>query len=394
MKKTILIIFIFCIVMMNFRMEAYAAPEELYAQSAILMDADSGRVLFEKNGAEQRPMASTTKILTCILVLENAGLEESAQVSANAASQPKVHLGVSAGERYCVKDLLYSLMLESHNDAAVVLAEHVGGSLEGFAGMMNQKAREIGCEHSYFITPNGLDAEDAQGMHSTTAEELARIMRYCIMLSPKKEEFLEITRTPSWTFSDEEGKRNFSCNNHNAFLGMMDGALSGKTGFTGKAGYCYVGALERDGKTFIVALLACGWPNNKGYKWQDTRKLMEYALENYEYRDVWEDVAFEGIPVEDGIAESGKMRDTAYARLGVSGREEIRLLLKKDEEVSVKIKRAKQLSAPVREGQTAGYVRYYLGDTLIREYPVTVQNKVDKIDLDWCAKKVLERVWL
>ena len=98
--------------------------------------------------------------------------------------------------------------------------------------------------------------------------------------------------------------------------------------------------------------------------------------------------------MEDGIAESGKMRDTAYARLGVSGREEIRLLLKKDEEVSVKIKRAKQLSAPVREGQTAGYVRYYLGDTLIREYPVTVQNKVEKIDLDWCAKKVLERVWL
>ena len=103
-----------------------------------------------------------------------------------------------------------------------------------------------------------------QKVHSTTAADLARIMKYCITESPKKEEFLEVTRTASYSFSDLEGKSSYSCNNHNAFLSMMDGALSGKTGFTAKAGYCYVGALNRDGKTFIVALLACGWPNNKG----------------------------------------------------------------------------------------------------------------------------------
>ena len=273
-KKTVAAVIIICVLVMNVRMEVFAAPEELYAQSAVLMDADSGRVLFEKNGMEQRPMASTTKILTCILVLEKAGLGETAEVSRNAASQPKVHLGVRAGEKYYVQDLLYSLMLESHNDAAVILAEHVGGSLEGFAALMNEKAKEIGCADSHFITPNGLDAEDEEGAHSTTAADLAKIMRYCITLSPKKAEFLEITRTSSRAFSDVEGKRSFSCVNHNAFLGMMDGALSGKTGFTGKAGYCYVGALTRDGKTFIVALLACGWPNNETYKWKDTRKLM------------------------------------------------------------------------------------------------------------------------
>ena len=380
-KKTVAAVIIICVLVMNVRMEVFAAPEELYAQSAVLMDADSGRVLFEKNGMEQRPMASTTKILTCILVLEKAGLGETAEVSRNAASQPKVHLGVRAGEKYYVQDLLYSLMLESHNDAAVILAEHVGGSLEGFAALMNEKAKEIGCADSHFITPNGLDAEDEEGAHSTTAADLAKIMRYCITLSPKKAEFLEITRTSSRAFSDVEGKRSFSCVNHNAFLGMMDGALSGKTGFTGKAGYCYVGALTRDGKTFIVALLACGWPNNKTYKWKDTRKLMEYGLKNYEYRNVWEDIQVERIPVENGIPESGELWDTAYTEAEIEGKEEVRLLLRKDEKVSVEVEKAEQLAAPIEAGQQVGTVRYYLGDGLIREFPIKIRNSVREIDM-------------
>ena len=391
-KKTVAAVIIICVLVMNVRMEVFAAPEELYAQSAVLMDADSGRVLFEKNGMEQRPMASTTKILTCILVLEKAGLGETAEVSRNAASQPKVHLGVRAGEKYYVQDLLYSLMLESHNDAAVILAEHVGGSLEGFAALMNEKAKEIGCADSHFITPNGLDAEDEEGAHSTTAADLAEIMRYCITLSPKKAEFLEITRTSSRAFSDVEGKRSFSCVNHNAFLGMMDGALSGKTGFTGKAGYCYVGALTRDGKTFIVALLACGWPNNKTYKWKDTRKLMEYGLKNYEYRNVWEDIQVERIPVENGIPESGELWDTAYTEAEIEGKEEVRLLLRKDEKVSVEVEKAEQLAAPIEAGQQVGTVRYYLGDGLIREFPIKIRNSVREIDISWCAEKILEKL--
>ncbi len=391
-KKTVAAVIIICVLVMNVRMEVFAAPEELYAQSAVLMDADSGRVLFEKNGMEQRPMASTTKILTCILVLEKAGLGETAEVSRNAASQPKVHLGVRAGEKYYVQDLLYSLMLESHNDAAVILAEHVGGSLEGFAALMNEKAKEIGCADSHFITPNGLDAEDEEGAHSTTAADLAKIMRYCITLSPKKAEFLEITRTSSRAFSDVEGKRSFSCVNHNAFLGMMDGALSGKTGFTGKAGYCYVGALTRDGKTFIVALLACGWPNNKTYKWKDTRKLMEYGLKNYEYRNVWEDIQVERIPVENGIPESGELWDTAYTEVEIEGKEEVRLLLRKDEKVSVEVEKAEQLAAPIEAGQQVGTVRYYLGDGLIREFPIKIRNSVREIDISWCAEKILEKL--
>lgn len=187
---------------------------------------------------------------------------------------PEVKLHIREGEQYRLKDLCYSLMLESHNDSAVAIAEHVGGSVEAFAAMMNQKARDLGCYHTYFITPNGLDASDKSGVHSTTAEDLARIMRACM----EREDFLAITREPSWSFSDLSGTRHFTVNNKNAFLHMMEGALTGKTGFTNGAGYCYAGALERDGRRLIAVVLACGWPSNRTWKWSDTQKLMNYGL--------------------------------------------------------------------------------------------------------------------
>ena len=255
------------------------AAFSLHARSAVLMDGDSGRILYGKEADTPLAMASTTKIMTCILALENGKEEDIITASEYAASRPKVHLGVRKGEQFRFGDLLYSLMLESHNDTEVMLAEHLEGDVETFADKMNQKAKKIGCRHTFFITPNGLDATKKIGekeqVHSTTAADLARIMRYCIEESPQKEAFLNITRTQSYTFWDIEKKRSFSCNNHNAFLSMMEGALSGKTGFTAKAGYCYVGALKREEKTLIVALLACGWPNNKTYKWKETVKRME-----------------------------------------------------------------------------------------------------------------------
>ena len=126
--------------------------KKLHAQSAVLLDADTGRVLYGKEEEQIRPMASTTKIMTCILALESGKLDEVVTVSENAAKQPKVHLGASSGQKFYLKDLLYSLMLESHNDTAVMIAEHIGGDVEGFAELMNQKARELGCEDTCFIT--------------------------------------------------------------------------------------------------------------------------------------------------------------------------------------------------------------------------------------------------
>ena len=365
----------------------------LYARSAVLMDADSGRILFAKNGQEQRAMASTTKIMTCILALENGDLSDEVAVSTEAASQPAVRLGMREGQRFYLKDLLYSLMLESHNDSAVAVAEHIGGSVEGFASMMNKKAMELGCGDTYFITPNGLDAEDKTGVHHTTAEDLARIMKYCIMDSEKRDAFLEITRTESYTFSDCEGNGSYSCINHNSFLHMMEGALSGKTGFTAEAGYCYVGALRQDDRTFIVALLACGWPNNKGYKWSDTRKLMEYALENYHYREIGAEPEQISLKVENGASDG--FPSAAPARLEMAAESApFRVLLKSGEDVTVEYDVPESVAAPVEEGETLGKIVYSLDGETLREYPVTAAESVRERDFSICFSYTRSRFFL
>lgn len=367
---------------------------QLYAQAAVLMDAESGRVLYGKNPKEVLPMASTTKIMTCILALEYGNPEEIVETSSYAAGMPKVKLYVRSGEKYRLKDLLYSLMLESHNDSAVVIAEAVGGSVEGFAAMMNQKARDIGCFDSYFITPNGLDAvvNENGKTHSTTAEDLARIMAYCVTKSPKKEEFLEITRTISYDFTDAEGQRSFHCNNHNAFLGMMEEALSGKTGFTNKAGYCYVGAVESEGRIFTVALLACGWPNNRSYKWSDMKKLAGYGMERYQYHDIYEDKDFAEIPVRNGIAgEQGTPYDEASVSVTLEPEEEsLPFLLCEEDRVDVKTRVETVLYAPVAAGTKVGEVRYYLNDELVKSYGVYTDSEVDERTFPWILKYILK----
>lgn len=374
--------------------ESVEAPEQLYARSAVLMDADSGRVLFGKEETEIRPMASTTKIMTCILALENQEDGQVVTASSYAAERPKVKLGVHDQEQFYLKDLLYSLMLESHNDSAVVIAEGISGSVEEFAKLMNQKAKELGCRDTHFVTPNGLDDSDEGGIHATTARDLAAIMRYCIMESPCREEFLEITRTKNYQFSDVEGSRSFSCVNHNAFLDMMEGALTGKTGFTSEAGYCYVGALKRDGRTFIVALLACGWPNNKGYKWTDTRKLMEYGIDNYQYRDVWEDVVLPDIKVEKGVEEETPYETELETPVYVEGKEEIPVLLRKDEEVEIKTELKDSLKAPVSEGDAVGSVRYFLEGEEIAVYKVAAKEYVKERDLNWALRFITRLILL
>ena len=360
---------------------------ELYALSAVLMDGESGRVLYEKDGERPLANASTTKVLTCIVALENSPGDDYVQVSQNAASQPEVKLGLQKGEQYYLEDLLYSLMLKSHNDTAVAIAEHCGGSVEGFARMLNRKAKQIGCKNTYFITPNGLDAEDENGKHHTTAKDLALIMRYAI----KNETFLHIAQTRDYTFSEITGKRTFSVHNANAFLDMRDGVLAGKTGYTSQAGYCYVCAWEKEGKTFIVSLLGCGWPNHKTYKWSDTEKLLDFGDYNYEYETYWKEPQTGKILVTDGVEDGqdigtkiylrGKCSVTAYDR-------EKEVLLKKGETVTCKIEIPQKVSAPVLKGEKLGRIAYYLDGKLIDFYPVYAEKSVEKISFKWYTEKV------
>lgn len=366
---------------------AIEEPSELHALSAVLMDGDSGRVLYEKDGKTPLANASTTKVLTCIVALESSPGDDYVQVSQNAASQPEVRLGLQKGEQYYLEDLLYSLMLKSHNDTAVAIAEHCGGTVEGFARMLNRKAKQIGCKDTHFITPNGLDAQDENGKHHTTAEDLALIMRYAI----KNKTFLHISQTRDYTFSEITGKRTFSVHNANALFDMMDGVLAGKTGYTSQAGYCYVCAWEEEGKTFVVSLLGCGWPNHKTYKWSDTKKLLSYGAYNYDYETYWQEPHTSKILVTDGVENMQNIGEKVYLRGKCSVTSEDRekeILLKKGEAVTCKTEIPQKVSAPVLKGEKLGRIAYYLDGKLIDFYPVYAERSVEKISFKWYTEKV------
>ena len=376
-------------------------PGNLYALSAVLMDGDSGRVLYEKEGYTARPNASTTKVMTCILALEKGSGDDYVMVSENAASQPEVKLNLKEGEQYYLEDLLYSLMLKSHNDTAVAIAEHIGGSVEKFALLMNEKAKSLGCTDTHFVTPNGLDAEDEGGVHHTTARDLALIMAYAI----KNATFVHITQTRDYTFSDISGKEHYSVHNTNAFLDMETGVISGKTGFTGNAGYCYVCAVRQDEKLFIVALLGCGWPGNKNYKWSDTKKLLSYGRENYSYVLLPDLPDLPEITVTDAVPEENspypeKDKDSAYPeqlqrRLKVHAslpekEQTKRYLLKKTETIIWETELPDKIAAPVRENQKIGTLHAMLNGKEIVSCSVTSNEKIGRITYKWYVNKIFQ----
>ena len=377
-----------------------ADDENLYALSAVLMDGENGRVLYGKEAYKGRPNASTTKVMTCILALELAKGDDYVQVSGNAASQPQTRLGMREGQQFYLEDLLYSLMLKSHNDSAVAIAEHIGGSVEGFAEKMNEKAKELGCKDTHFVTPNGLDGEDEGGIHHTTARDLALIMAYAI----KNATFVHITQTRDYTFTDISGKKHYSVHNTNAFLDMETGVISGKTGFTGNAGYCYVCAVRQDERLFIVALLGCGWPGNKNYKWSDTKKLLSYGRENYQYVMLPELPQLPEIPVTEAAPgkedpypqksdRSGyppkQVMLKIHAVLSEKDREK-RYLLKKTETITWETELPDKLPAPIQKNQKIGTLHAKLNGKKLLSCLVTADDKIDRITYKWYVDKVFK----
>lgn len=345
-------------------------PEGLYSTGAVLMDADSGRVLFAKNGKEPYAMASTTKIMTCILALELGEPEQIVTFSDYAASMPDVQMNARAGEQYYLKDLLYSTMLESHNDSAAAVAEAIAGDVESFARLMDKKAESIGCKMTNFVTPNGLDDIDEEGEHRTTAEELAMILRYCTTISSKAKDFIKITGTKAYEFQEINGKRYVSCNNHNALLNSYEGVFTGKTGFTGKAGYCYAGAAEKDGKKLIISLLGAGWYPHKSYKWKDAAKLLDYGFENYEYETIGkEQWVLQEIPVVDGMENRVSVETDAGT---------FSYLLEKNEVAQCRVEQAEQLQAPIEKGTVVGTITYELNGEIIEKFQIYTGESVEE----------------
>ncbi len=380
--KTIVSVFLY-IVMCSVQIYSVSAQElKLNAKAAVIMDAESGKVLYGKSKDQKMPNASTTKILTCLYILEHCDIDQMAKVSKNASMQPKVRLGVREGESYKVKDLLYGLMLESYNDCAVVLAEYAAGSVEKFEKRVNQMAAKLGASNTHFVTPNGLDGTDKDGRHETTAQDLAKIMARCI----KNQQFLEITQAKQHTFTDGSGKRAFTCNNHNALLSTMQGAISGKTGYTSKAGYCYVGAIKQKNMTMTVSVLASGWPPHKTYKWNDVRKLVQYVTDNYEKREIIADTNnVKEINVNNGLKQKVPLR---------TGNPKATFLIKKTDQIKIESILPSSMNAPVKKGQKVGEIRYLVNGKSQKNIPIYANQDVKQKDYWYYFEKIIQRFTL
>ncbi len=238
------------------------------AKAAVLMEADSGELIFSQNENSRLPMASTTKIMTALVTLERALLDEKITVPAAAVGIEGSSIYLVENEILTIEDLLYALMLQSANDAAVALALAVAGSVDAFAVLMNEKAVELGLTDTHFVNPHGLDADE----HYTTAKELALITRAAL----ENPTFRSIcgTERKSIPMQGVKGKRLLL--NHNKMLRTYDGAIGVKTGFTKKTGRCLVSAAERDGVTLIAVTL--GAPDD----WRDHTAMLDYGFSLYE----------------------------------------------------------------------------------------------------------------
>ena len=343
---------------------------ELSAKSAVLIDGKTGRVLFGKNYNNKMAMASTTKIMTCIVALENASPDEVVEISKRAASMPKVHMNAIKGEKYKIGDLLYAMMLESYNDVAVAVAEGVAGSVEEFAKLMNKKAGEIGAVNTNFVTPNGLDAKG----HFSTAYDMALIGAYAI----KNQQFLKITNTKSYSFYDCSNKRHIVVNNKDAFLNMSSDAIGIKTGFTGDAGYCFVGAVKSNNRVYVSCVLASGWPPNKTYKWRDTTKLMDYGKNNFDTKKILKNrISF---PVN---IENGTKKQIIAVAIGP-----YKALVSKNDTVEAKTEFNYEL--PIKSGEKIGEVKLYINNQCVKKCKIEAVDGVEKYDFKYCFKKTLD----
>ena len=238
------------------------------SRAAIVYDRASGSVLFGKNENEKRKMASTTKIMTAIIVLENSKLDDIVTISSKSANTGGSRLGLHTDDKISVLNLLYGLLLCSGNDAAVALAEHTGGDIEGFANLMNKKCSELGLNNSHFVTPHGLDDDE----HYTTAYELAKITDYAL----KNKTFVELVSTKNYTISINGYSKSLS--NTNELLGVLDGVYGVKTGFTNGANRCLVTSVKRNNMDIICIVLGA---DTKKDRTRDSIKLIEYVFNNF-----------------------------------------------------------------------------------------------------------------
>lgn len=342
---------------------------KLNVRVGLIFDRNSKTILYEKNGLKQVPMASTTKIMTAIVVLENSNLNDVVTISKKAAGTGGSRLGLKINDKITVHDLLYGLMLKSGNDAAVALAEHVGGGIEGFAEMMNKKASEMGLVNSHFVTPHGLD----QDKHYTTAYELACMADYALNI-PK---FKEIVNSKSYNITINA--RSSLIGNTNELLGSLNGVYGVKTGFTNGAGRCLVTACKRDDLDIITVVLGA---DTKKIRTLDSIKLIEYAYKNYEVIDIEKNIKeqFENWKyINEKRIYINKAKQNNI-NLEIENLNYSKIAVKKTEidNVKIEINSLYYLDAPVEEGRIIGNAKVQINGKTIANLNIKNKQMIEK----------------
>ncbi len=337
-----------------------AAPPTLSAASVVLMDGQTGRVLYAKDAHTRRPMASLTKIMTSALALEFGQLDELATASAKAASIEPSSIYLKAGEQMPLIDLVYGAMLKSGNDAAMAIAEHIGGSQENFARLMNERAQSIGCKDTSFQNPHGLDQKD----HYSTAYDMALIARYAMSV-PR---FAEIAATQKTTIS---GQRIIT--NKNDTLNKVVGGDGVKIGFTDNAGRCLAASASRDGHRLIAVVL------NDGNWFNDCAALLNWGFEQVRF-----------VPVVDQgelvktIAVTGGTE--AYLPVAADASYFLPLMGNEDEDIATYWHLPESVAAPIREGQQVGEMSVYLRGEPLGTVALVAVRSIEAKPLTWWTR--------
>lgn len=342
---------------------------KLNSRVALVYDRSSGRVLYEKNGNKQTPMASTTKIMTAIVVMENSNLSDIVTIDSKSAGTGGSSLGLKKNDKITVNDLLYGLMLRSGNDSAVALAIHIGGSIEGFAEMMNQKAKELKLINTHFVVPHGLDKEG----HYTTAYELAKMADYALKIDKIK----EIVSTKTCTISINNKPKIIT--NTNELLGSVNGVYGVKTGFTNGAGRCLVSSCKRNNLDIITVVIGA---DTKKYRTADSIKLIEYTYKNYKMIDIknkikeqfstWQKINQQRFIINKGEKSTIdlKMQEINYDKIAIKNTQV--------DNIHIEINVVYNLEAPVRENQIIGNMKIMLGNEVIEVLDIYSKETIEK----------------
>lgn len=357
----------------------------LNARAAVIYDRKTKEIIWGKNENEKKAMASTTKIMTAIVVLEKGNLSDVVTISKKAANTGGSRLKINTNDKISVLDLLYGLMLRSGNDAAVALAEYVGGSIEGFAKLMNKKAIEIGLKNTHFVTPHGLDNIG----HYTTAYELAVLTDYAM----QNEKFSKIVNTKNTTISINGVTRNIY--NTNELLGTINGVNGVKTGFTNNAGRCLVTSCTRNGNQIITVVLGC---DAKKYRTSDSIKLIEYAFKNYTRVNIEEKVKIEfekwkQINGKRIYISKGEKSDVNLELKEIT-KKEIPVKIGEENNIQVEINAIYEYEAPLEKQSKIGNILIKKDEKIIESVDIVCLERTEKKNTLTYLKELIVAIFL